>query len=200
MASIKLGSLLIRTLAKPIGNKIKQQAVEHARFRELCMGLAQWSHRSEVRLRTSLLGEELKHIKPLSEAKAVANGANMLAEGFLFVVAAGLILGETYRSSRSSAKHRDATDDKIDDLENHVKVLTDEVQSMRKSLDDQWEDVRARQEDIARILDRIVYIGMRGGWSDADTAALRVPISDDRSPSSQLSSPFSDTSPPRPVT
>ena len=39
--------------------------------------------------------------------RAIENGANAIAEGFLFSVAAVLILGETYRSSRNQARRRD---------------------------------------------------------------------------------------------
>ena len=48
--------------------------------------------------------------------RAIDNGANALAEGFLFSVAAALILGESYRTSRNQSKRRDDVDDKLDGL------------------------------------------------------------------------------------
>jgi hypothetical protein len=55
-------------------------------------------------LRTNLLPNGVQQkVRPLNDAKAIANGANAISEGFLFFVAAALILGETYRGSRKKA-------------------------------------------------------------------------------------------------
>ncbi|KAG8887634.1 hypothetical protein FRB99_004225 [Tulasnella sp. 403] len=67
-------------------------------------------------------------------------------------------------------------DDKIEELQEQVKSLTEQVHGMRNVLDEQLEDVRTRQDDVARILDRIVYIGLRGGWAEMDDTALRIPV------------------------
>ena len=77
-----------KTLAKPISNQLKTQAKQgvilsptqpsmclipcvdrHERFRSFCMGLAQRMYQTEVRLRTNLLGEPAKHVRPLSETR-----------------------------------------------------------------------------------------------------------------------------------
>ncbi|KAG8922714.1 hypothetical protein FRC02_011672 [Tulasnella sp. 418] len=175
MATFKLASLAIRTLAKPISNKLKQQAQEHPRFRALCISFAQWSYRTEIRLRTGLLGESPKAIRPLSETRAVQNGANNLAEGFLFVVAAGIIGVETWRQSRSQAKRRDVVDDQLEELESKVKSLTEELKSLRGFIEERTDEVQSRQEDMAQILDRIVYIGLRGGWAELQDTPLKIP-------------------------
>lgn len=119
------------------------------------MDLAQFMYRSEVKLRTNILGEPYRHIRPLSEAKsvflfllsliitfqfsiltnltllrAIENGANTIAEGFLFAVAAGLILGESWRSSRNQSKRRDSVDDQLDELGTQVTELTARVDSL----------------------------------------------------------------------
>ncbi|KAG8954674.1 hypothetical protein FRC04_011107 [Tulasnella sp. 424] len=176
MASVKLGALVIRTLAKPISNQIKQQSQEHPRFRQICVNLAQWSYRSEYRLRVSLLGEAPKAIKPLSEARAIQNGANMLAEGFLFAVAATLVLAETWRSSRSTSKRRDAIDENIEELQTKVAELEQKLADSKKAAEEQWEELRTREEEVTRILDRIVYIGLRGGWDSLHQDALRTAL------------------------
>lgn len=171
MATAKIATLAIRTLAKPIATQIKHQAAEHQRFRAICISLAQFMHRTEMILRTNLLappksssssssssshsdnkkdgsrssdsggsgsggggGEGEKtaspsrpKIRPLNEAKAVANGANALAEGFLFALAAALILGESYRGSRSRAKQRDRTEEDLHELSLLVRALSEKV-------------------------------------------------------------------------
>ncbi|KAK6533169.1 hypothetical protein TWF281_007322 [Arthrobotrys megalospora] len=53
--AIKLTSLAVRTLAKPIANSIKQQAREHPRFRTICIAIAQTVHRTDMRIRLNLL-------------------------------------------------------------------------------------------------------------------------------------------------
>lgn len=117
--------LAIRTLAKPISTKLKQQAQDHERFRNLCINIAQTLHRNEMRMRVNLLGETTSsgakpHIRALSESKAIATGANFLSEGFLFAVAVSLIMAESYRGYRKENKRRDVIGDRLDGLEEGV--------------------------------------------------------------------------------
>ncbi|KAK0473958.1 optic atrophy 3 protein-domain-containing protein [Armillaria novae-zelandiae] len=160
MASAKVATLLIRTIAKPISSTLKEQAKRHDRFRTFCVSLAQRMYRAEVKLRTGLLGEPAKHIRPLSEQKAIDNGANALAEGFLFSVAALLIIGETWRSSRSQSKRRDDVNDKLDEL-----GTADQLE--QRDLEQQL-----RNDELTRILERVVEIGLRGGWAEFEDMHL----------------------------
>ncbi|KAF8959761.1 optic atrophy 3 protein-domain-containing protein [Flammula alnicola] len=175
MASTKIATLVIRTLAKPISSRIKEQARQHERFRGLCIDLAQFMYRSEVKLRTNFLGEQAKHIRPLSEVKAIENGANALAEGFLFSVAAALIIGETWRSSRNQSKRRVSVDDQLEDLGTRLAELTTRVDS----LVDRWEEEmgveKRRNDELVRILERVVEIGLRGGWAEFQDTPLQLP-------------------------
>jgi hypothetical protein len=41
----------------------------HETFRKVCVGLAQTMYRGEAKLRTTLLGEPVKSLRPLSETK-----------------------------------------------------------------------------------------------------------------------------------
>ncbi|KAF5380711.1 hypothetical protein D9757_007051 [Collybiopsis confluens] len=162
MASTKIATLLIRTIAKPISNRLKTQAKEHERFRNFCVSLAQTMYRTEVKLRTGILGEPAKHIRPLSETKAIDSGANALAEGFLFTVAAGLILGETYRTARNQSKRRDDVDEKLEKLESAVSLLRAQMTEWQK----RWEEEQQRNDDLARILTQVVDISTKGGILD----------------------------------
>jgi hypothetical protein len=73
--------------------------------------------------------------------RAIENGANTLAEGFLFTVAAALILGETWRTSRNQSKRRDNVDEQLDILGTNVKELSTRIDGFAA----QWED-RLREE------------------------------------------------------
>ncbi|KAH9173069.1 OPA3-domain-containing protein [Lactarius sanguifluus] len=173
MATVKIGTLLIRTLAKPISTRIKTQAREHERFRNLCVSLAQTLYRYEVRMRTGLLGEAptARHLRPLSETRAIENGANFIAEGFLFAVAAALVVGESWRSSRSETRRRADVGDALESLQVRVGELAERLE--------RWEDTsaeeRERSRELARILDRVVDIGLRGGWAELQDTPLQIP-------------------------
>ena len=65
---------------------------------------------------------------------AVENGANMLAEGFLFAVAASLIVGETWRSSRSESKRRENINDRLDDLGMTLAQLSTRLDDLSESV------------------------------------------------------------------
>ncbi|KAF9000039.1 OPA3-domain-containing protein [Hymenopellis radicata] len=180
MATAKIATLLIRTLAKPISAQIKEQATKHERFRGFCLSLAQRMHRAEVQLRTSLLGEPAKHVRPLSETRAIDSGANALAEGFLFGVAAVLILGETYRSSRNQSKRRDDVDDKLEELGTQVSELTTRVSSLTTSWEEREIEQKTRNDELQRILQR-VFEDTPLQLPRVTTVSLPAPH-DDRSP------------------
>ncbi|KAF9228907.1 OPA3-domain-containing protein [Gyrodon lividus] len=175
MATVKLATLAIRTIAKPLSAQLKNQATQHETFRSICVSLAQRMHTAEVSLRTNILGEPARHhVRPLSETRAIENGANALAEGFLFTVAALLIVGETYRSSRNQSKRRDDVDDQLEELSSSVASLKASVEALAKT-QEELEGERARNDDLARIVERMVEIGLRGGWAEFEGTPLKVP-------------------------
>ena len=62
-----------------------------------------------------------------------------LAESFLFVVGAGLVVGETWRSSRKEGKRRDDVADRLERLEKdlgNIQGLLDEGGNWRTALDE----------------------------------------------------------------
>ncbi|RDB19495.1 OPA3-like protein [Hypsizygus marmoreus] len=121
------------------------------------------------------MGEPAKHIRPLSEARAIENGANALAEGFLFAVAASLILGETWRTSRNQSKRRDSVDDQLDALGTKVVELTTRVDSLSTQWENELRDEKQRNDELSRILQRVVEIGLRGGWAEFEDTPLQIP-------------------------
>jgi hypothetical protein len=71
----------------------------------------------------------------ISFCRAIQNGSNFLAEGFLFSVAAALIIAETWRSSRSQTRQREGVDDRIDELEVRVADLIGLVEALGVGLE-----------------------------------------------------------------
>ncbi|GAA5829783.1 hypothetical protein JCM5353_002230 [Sporobolomyces roseus] len=174
MASLKIGSLLLRTLSKPIANKIKQRAKDHEGFKTRTVWLAQLMHRTEMNLRVSLLGESPKHIRPLSEARAIESGANFLSEGFLFTVAATIIIGETYRSSLKESKRRDQVRESLITHEMEIEELRERL----KDVESNYEGEKERGRELSSILEEVVMIGLKGGFAKARATAEEV--EDDR--------------------
>ncbi len=148
--------------------------------------------------------------------RAIENGANTLAEGFLFAVAAGLILGEQYRSSRNQSKRRDTVDDQLDELKSSVEGLNAKLDALARQQEERLAeesmryvlhfpyvplhayvprsnsaDMRSfRHDELARILQRVVEIGLRGGWAEFEGTSLplpRIDITQRRPPSSSTS-------------
>jgi hypothetical protein len=141
----------------------------HESFRRVCVNLAQGMYRTEAKLRTTLLGEPVKTHRPLSEtrractsirveaiynmfSRAIENGANALAEGFLFAVAASLIVAETWRSSRSTSKRRDDVDEQLENLSASVQELVTRVDGLAGRLDEGWEYERQKYFLLSHML------------------------------------------------
>lgn len=72
--TLKITSLFVRTLAKPVANAIKRNAHEHERFRKLCVNFAQRLHRLDMRMRLGLLQDpaviDKQIAKEVAEAEA----------------------------------------------------------------------------------------------------------------------------------
>lgn len=70
-----------------------------------------------------------------------------MAEGFLFAVGAGLVLGETYRSSRKNEKRRDQVAERLEDLEAAVEKLSTYESQDVKHLQERCVPERARRRE-----------------------------------------------------
>lgn len=113
--------------------------------------------------------------------RAIENGANALAESFLFAVAALLILSETYRTSSKQSKRRDDVDEKLEGLLAAVERLQEgkmEVEGALERTREEVEGERKRREALERVVERLVGVGVRAGWGDASVwegTPLKVP-------------------------
>ncbi|GAA5932889.1 glycine decarboxylase subunit H [Sporobolomyces koalae] len=159
---LKIASLLLRTLSKPIATKIKQRAKDHEGFKARTIRMAQFLHRAEMNLRVSLLGESPKHVRPLSESRAIESGANFLSEGFLFSVAATIIIGETYRSRASESKRRDQVRESLESHESEIEELRERLKETELRSDQETK----RNQDLTNIVEQVVMIGLKGGFGE----------------------------------
>lgn len=134
--ALKLTSLLVRTVAKPIATAIKTQAKDHEKFRKTCIKIAQTIHHTDLRLRMSLLNEKKIKIRPLNDNKAIENGATFISEFFIFSVAGSLIFYESYRSRKKASDERDALSDDIAALQSEIEYIKDKLDTYNIKLDD----------------------------------------------------------------
>ncbi|CAG8436982.1 2945_t:CDS:2 [Diversispora eburnea] len=69
MSAPKIGYLLVRTLAKPLANGIKNYSKTHPTFKKWCINLAQKTYKLEMNLNMYLLGQKHHKIRSLNDAK-----------------------------------------------------------------------------------------------------------------------------------
>lgn len=96
----------------------------------------------------------------LNDAKAIDQGANFVAETFLFVFAASIIAAESYRSRRKEQGRRDDVLDKIEALEEQLK----ERDSLEVEVRNEIAELRAYLSGLDGVLEEVIGIGLKGGW------------------------------------
>ncbi|XP_064955763.1 OPA3-like protein isoform X2 [Musa acuminata AAA Group] len=118
---VKLGSLVLRTLSKPIAYRLKQQTGNYPKFREYIIGLAQANHRFTTTIQRRLYGQATDvKIRPLNEEKAVQAAADLIGELFVFSVAGAAIIFEVQRSARSEARKEESRRQELEHTSSHV--------------------------------------------------------------------------------
>lgn len=134
MPLIKLGYLLIRTVAKPVAHALKQQTKNHPAFRSACVSLAQTYHRSEIKMSRRLGGASKAVteavVRPLDEQKAIEVGANFLGETLVFIVAGTVLILDQTLSAQKEQARRQVIEEKF----NQIFVEINEIKSELKVL------------------------------------------------------------------
>ncbi|ORX53234.1 OPA3-domain-containing protein [Hesseltinella vesiculosa] len=180
MSAIKLGSLLVKTLAKPVANSIKTQAKQHEKFREFCIGVAQTSHRWEMTLKMNFLGYKKEKIRPLNDARAIESGANFISEAFVFSVAAGIILAESWRSHNKDKNRRNYVDDAIETLETRNGDLEERLETSLKAqalIHERMDQLEKENDQLRGIVDEMLSInlGLKPHSQYDQTAVVTLP-------------------------
>lgn len=73
-------------------------------------------------------------IRPLSESKAIESGANFISESFLFLVAGGLILFESWRSRQKESTRRSDVEGRLVELEQSERAARGALVALEKEL------------------------------------------------------------------
>ncbi|RWS25415.1 OPA3-like protein [Leptotrombidium deliense] len=122
---VKLGTLALKQLSKPLANAIKTRAKNSEFFRNnVCMPPAQLYHWMEVNVKMKMLGlGKPREVQKLNEAMAIELGAELLGECIIFLVGALTIAGEYVRQSRKTAQQEERTEERWTSLEKRVAEL-----------------------------------------------------------------------------
>uniref|UniRef100_A0A7N0UH14 OPA3-like protein n=1 Tax=Kalanchoe fedtschenkoi TaxID=63787 RepID=A0A7N0UH14_KALFE len=129
---LKLGVLLLKTLAKPIAAKLKQQAGVHPRFRQLIINIAQANHRITTNTQRRIYGHATDvEIRPLNEEKAVQAAVDLFGEIFIFSVGGVVVIFEVQRSSRSEARKEEVRRKELQELHQRGDTLNKELEDLK---------------------------------------------------------------------
>ncbi|KAG0560617.1 hypothetical protein M758_9G000100 [Ceratodon purpureus] len=128
----KLGTLVLRTLSKPLASRLKQQASHHQRFREIIINFAQANHRFQVNLQRRIYSHATDvEIRPLNEEKAVQAAADFMGEAFIFSVGGAVVIYEVQRSARSEARKEEARKKELEDLRERDEIVAGQLDTLR---------------------------------------------------------------------
>ncbi|XP_008784455.1 OPA3-like protein [Phoenix dactylifera] len=132
---VKLGTLALKTLCKPIANRLKKEAGIHPKFRQFIINFAQANHRVTTNIQRRIYGHSTDvAIRPLNEEKAVQAAADLIGELFVFSVAGAALIFEVQRSARSEARKEEIRKQEIEELKQREEDLARELELLKQKL------------------------------------------------------------------
>ncbi|XP_027061003.1 uncharacterized protein [Coffea arabica] len=133
---IKLGTLALRTISKPIANRLKKDAGLHPKFRDFIINIAQANHRFSTIMQRRIYGYSSDLlIRPLNEERAVQAAADILGELFVFSVAGLAIVYEVQRSSRAEARKEEKRKQEMEAIQQKNQELAKEVETLKNKVE-----------------------------------------------------------------
>lgn len=149
---IKLGSLALRQISKPLANHLKNRAKNSHFFRtKICMPPAQFYHWVEVNVKARLLNLGTpKEVVKLNEQAAIDLGSELIGDTFMFIVGAAAVIAEYTRQSRSRAEEKSALENRLSSIENNNSDLVNRsaiIESRLSQLETVINDLRGKLED-----------------------------------------------------
>lgn len=139
---------LVKTLAKPVANRIKVEVRRHPKFSELCTNIGQMMHQVTSRLNVMASGYKILQVEPLAADEALARGINFVSESFIFGVAGGILVFEYQRSEAKSAakalqveeenrRYQQYLDDKFQNLYREIKSISTRLDDIETRIEEQ---------------------------------------------------------------
>ena len=125
----KLGALLAKQVAKPLGKILKDKAKQSETFKNyFIIPSASLYHNIDITIRMRMLGlGSPDKVPPLTEKAAIELGGDILSEFFVFGTAVVLLVVEYMRQSSNTVKKEHALVQKVSDLEAEQKELINKL-------------------------------------------------------------------------
>lgn len=102
---LKLSSLFIKALSKPLATRLKIEAGRSPKFHEASVHVGQASHYLSSRLNVFASGYKFLGVKPLPTAEAMEMGVSYIADGVVIILGATIIIVEYVKGeARNKAK------------------------------------------------------------------------------------------------
>ncbi|XP_074662184.1 putative OPA3-like protein CG13603 [Tubulanus polymorphus] len=122
---IKLGTLVIKQISKPLAAMLKRRAKQSPLFgRYVCKPPAQFYHWMDTKLKMRLMGlGNIKEVKPLNEELAIELGADLLGEVIIFSVAVGTLYFEYWRQNKNAQEKEDIQNNSLVELNHKITEL-----------------------------------------------------------------------------
>ncbi|EFH54450.1 Optic atrophy 3-like [Arabidopsis thaliana x Arabidopsis arenosa] len=130
---LKLGTLALRTICKPIANRLKKEAGVNPKFRQFIINIAQANHRFTTKLQRRASGRVTDAvIRPLNEERAVQAAADLLGELFAFTVAGAALVYEVQRNARGEAKKEEKRQQELAEFRRKHEKMENEIEEMKQ--------------------------------------------------------------------
>ena len=100
---LKLSTLLVKTIAKPLGRYMKNESKYYPRLDRTFCGLANAIHYANVRVNVLASGYKFVSLRPLPHDRALAEGVAIFSEGLVLGFSGLVIVVEFKRSALKSA-------------------------------------------------------------------------------------------------
>jgi len=146
---LKLSTLLVKTIAKPVAARMKVEASRRPAFHDICTSLGQRMHYLSSRLNVFASGYKFVGVKPLAVEQALNDGIGTISEALVLSISASVIIIE-YRKSEAKAakKAKDAAEEKSHEekkLLNRFQAIEDKLHKLEVAL-----QAKSAQEEKAR--------------------------------------------------
>lgn len=157
----KLGALVIKQLSKPFAKVLKDKAKSHEKFKKyLILPAARIYHSADITLRMRILGlGKPETVPPLTEAKAIELGGEILSEFIVFGTAITIVLVEYLRNASKQAKKEETAGQNVSNLEKEqqiIKTNLSKTSELITQLNQQIKDQKIKIEDLNKKYEKLI--------------------------------------------
>jgi len=150
---LKLSTLAVKAIAKPLASRLKVEAAIRPRLREMCESLGNGVHYLYSRINVMASGHKFIGVKPLSPDQALADGISTLSESLVLGFSAVVIVVDYQRSAASNeAKAIKAAAEKqaeFERLESRFLALEARTLAMEQRAEKRWYNLETQRKKEA---------------------------------------------------